>query len=129
MSFPLRLEKHYFSRVSISALDAKNAESATMGTTQVSLSVGKDKKNNRHYKIILKVRIISEQNKPLFYQGEVICIGLFWVDEKYPEAQIEKLVAVNGSGILYGAIREMIANITARGPWGSLSIATANFNQ
>ncbi len=61
------------------------------------------------------------------YSGEIHVIGYFKVHEKYPEAKTKKLIEVTAASILYGACREMLANLTARGPHGMVSLPSLSF--
>jgi len=54
-------------------------------------------------------------------------MGDFQISDSWPEPQIEKLVYVNGSGMLYSAVREMVCNITARGLFPLLLLPSISF--
>lgn len=49
------------------------------------------------------------------------------VDESWQEDQIEKLVYVNASGILYASMREMVSIITGRGFFPPLTLPSCSF--
>ena len=53
--------------------------------------------------------------------------GYFVVHEKYPTLKIKDLIEVTGASILYGACREMLANLTARGSHGVVSLPSVSF--
>jgi len=53
--------------------------------------------------------------------------GHFAVNEKYPQQKIQDLIEVTGSSILYGACREMLANLTARASHGVVSLPSVSF--
>jgi len=61
------------------------------------------------------------------YVGSVTCVGLLNVLPDWPESDIEKLVFINGTGMLYSSIREMICNITSRGPHFMLTLPSQSF--
>ena len=64
------------------------------------------------------------------YSGQVIAVGEFVVNEGVPPETAQKLGVVNGASILYGAIREMVTNITARSLLGvPLILATMSFTE
>jgi len=61
------------------------------------------------------------------YTFEIEVVGLFDVDSEYPADKAENLVRVNGPAVLFGAIREMVANLTARGPFPTVELPTVTF--
>jgi preprotein translocase subunit SecB len=67
------------------------------------------------------------QNFP--YTFKVSLVGFFTCrDDLPPEAEEERFVRVNGSSMLYGAAREIVRSLTARGPWGALFIPGISFH-
>lgn len=81
-----------------------------------ALNVLSDPKDPRHFTLALTVQFGPEPDAPIMFQGQVVTHGDFVVDSAYPEDRAQKLAVVNGASILYGAAREMVANLTARGP-------------
>lgn len=62
------------------------------------------------------------------YIGEVAMIGIFRLNAEFPADKARKMVWFNGGSILYGAIRELICNITSRGVYGPILLPTVNAN-
>ncbi|UVL16094.1 protein-export chaperone SecB [Pseudomonas atacamensis] len=52
------------------------------------------------------------------YDARVVAIGIFVVDDDIEKQEQIALVVQSGPNILYGSIRDQIASLTARGPWG-----------
>jgi preprotein translocase subunit SecB len=50
------------------------------------------------------------------------------VDGAEKIADVEDLISVNGSAILWSAIREQVSSITARMPYGIVGLPTVNFH-
>lgn len=66
------------------------------------------------------------QNFP--YKFELTLVGFFACrDGLPPKAEEDRFVRVNGSSMLYGAAREVIRSLTARGPWGELFLPGISF--
>jgi len=57
----------------------------------------------------------------------VTVVGIFTVDETFRHDHLERLIRVNGSSVLYSAMREFVALFTSRGPWGAVKLPTVNF--
>lgn len=86
-----------------------------------------------HFRFLYGVRI-SKPTKPGFvappYCIEVEAVGYFRYVGKESHVGVERFRAVRFTGyqILYGAIREMVANVTARGPNGLWHLPGRNFH-
>lgn len=69
----------------------------------------------------------STEEKTCPYLIDVVAVGLFHVSADIPEERREKLVYENGAALVFGAIREMITNISSRSSYGQLQLPTASF--
>ena len=125
-SSPLHLDKALFTKVIIEAERDPVKDCSFEVEAQPEMKMREDK---RKWAGLLKVWIKPPQGQKHSYGINVEMVGLFSVDATWPEDQIEKLVYINGSGLLYSAIREMVCNVTARSPWGMLMLPTVSFNQ
>lgn len=56
-----------------------------------------------------------------------VAVGFFGVSEAVPENKVEALVFENGAALVYGAIRDLVSTITARGVLGPLMLPTPTF--
>lgn len=71
--------------------------------------------------------IMSEDNKPCPYNIEMKAVAMISVAESVQQEKRETLVFENGLALVYGAIREMVSNITSRSAFGRLMLPTASF--
>jgi len=123
----LQLEKYFFPKIFLEAnpkfkasgkgpkaeLDVKN------GVTLLS-------KEERIWRVTLGLKALSkEEFAP--YKMDISVVGFFRVDKKFPESEMEELVTVGGSSILYSATRDFVLTITARGPWPAVFLPTTSF--
>jgi len=95
--------------------------------TVVEYSARKNEKNSRQWGLTVRVHFKSANERPIPYAGTVEALGELEVSAEWPEAEIEKLVVVNGTGMLYSSIREMILSVTSRGPYSPLMLPTQSF--
>lgn len=79
------------------------------------------------YAVKLKITISNEEGKKAPYDVDVEVAGLFSIDKKIPLSDREDFIVVNGCAILYGAIRDLILNLTTRSGNGALLLPTVNF--
>lgn len=61
------------------------------------------------------------------YILDIQAVGIFSVSESYPREKHEKLACEYGAALVYGAIREMVTNVTARSLCGPLTLPTPSF--
>ena len=123
----LQLERYFFSKVSIEA--SKQITPPSQMGAETGLEAARNSKDQNRYLLSLTVTLTSPQNAPAPYCGEVQVLGLFLVNPDVPQDKQEKLVSVTGASILYGVAREMITNVTARGPWPAVMLPCVNFNE
>ena len=122
----LQLERSFFRRIDITAqLDAGAVPPQTI---EAGVTSGRAADNPLRYQVTLVVRLPDTVGKTNGYRGEVEIIGQFSIAESVPEPERDRTVAVVGSSLLYGMVREMIANLTARGPWPMVVLPTVTFN-
>ncbi len=98
----------------------------------MDVDIGWEKVPNQanHWALRLQVTVKSTKPEaPCFYDCEFQVLGVVEFNGDMPEEKKEQIVAVNGLGILYSSVREMMTNVTARGPYGGVSLPTVNFIQ
>ena len=126
---PLQLNHYVFTDVRLTAQpNVDISGNAPVGTeTVVEYHAQKLGDNPLSWVVTVRVHLKSPNDKPTTYVGTVQCVGVFSVAPNWPPDQIEKLVAINGCGLLYASIREMIAMVTARGPYTYPLLPTMSF--
>lgn len=126
---PIQLENSAFIDVRITAqpdgkLEGVLATNVEFGGNPIDAQKGL-------WQVVAKVNLNQASDVKPTYLGHVQCVGTFRVIAKVPEDKadkLEKLVIVNGTGMLYSIIREMISNITARGPWPMVQLPAQFFS-
>jgi hypothetical protein len=84
----------------------------------------------RHFVLFYGIKVASEGNETLTpYDFEIEARGYFSYvgDDKFEGADRFRAVRFSGYQILYGAIREMLANLTARGRHGIWHLPARQF--
>jgi preprotein translocase subunit SecB len=123
---PLSLEHHCVTEISLTATkaDVVSKDFAVAATPYLAQST----ENSLDWAIQLRVVIKpAPTDDPPPYTGAVTFFGNFRISENVPEESRRKIVATNGSSILYGAARELVANITARGPHPMITLPSISF--
>src|SRR5665213_2204287 len=122
---PLQLERYYFTKVAIeSHLGVDGNEPNLLGC---EIGIGQSDDNPKRFKVSLRVVLTSQPGKQACYTGEIRADGFFQVHSEWPVEKIQQLVESNGVAMLYGAIREMVFNVTAHGPWLPVHLMAVTF--
>jgi len=122
---PLQLERYFFSKVEITT--HPDGEIGTPNLIGCQIEIVRAPDNLRRFQVSLLVKLTSPPEKKATYTGEVQAIGLFHVLPVWPDDKIDTLVESNGLAVLFGAIRELVYNITSRGPWPAVMLNTFTF--
>lgn len=124
---PLQLERHFFTKVLVDA--NPNGKPETPNQLSCQGEVGQSAGDTKQYQVVLRLKFTSPSDGEACYIGEIHAVGLFRVVDGWPVEKIPLLVEANGSALLYGAIRELLLNITARGPWPPVTLNSMTFIQ
>lgn len=123
---PLHIEAHQFLDIACHASEEKNVHADH--ALQVKRVVIPHTEDPLRFCLQLSVRFGGERDgKPSIYSGHLRMAGCFRIHEEYPAEKRRNLIAVTGASILYGACREMLCNLTARGPHGMMSLPSVSF--
>src|SRR5260370_6646928 len=122
----LQLERYFISKVQIEAVQKSSFPTEIGASTK--LEVARNNQEPHRYVVSLTVTLAACDQKPPPYVGEVQVIGFFQVDPELSADKQAQIASVNAASILYGVAREMIANVTARGPWPAVTPPCVTFN-
>lgn len=122
---PLQLERHFFSKVQIDAGPANKPGVAN--ALRCELEIGQAVDDPKRFQVVLRLKLLPPPDNTASYTGEIHAVGLFKVVDGWPENRVGELVESNGAAFLYGSIREMVLNVTARGPWPAITLGTVTF--
>ena len=123
-SSPLEIERYFFTLVHVEAIPDNAAEVPHEVASTVELAQSKN--NLRRYLVKLNVTIGYAPTENPNYRCNVGIMGYFRVADEYRDDP-GQLAAVTGASILFGAVRELIATVTARGPWPAVSLPSISF--
>jgi hypothetical protein len=88
-----------------------------------------DEGDQRIYIVMLGMRTTEDSKKQLPYSFQVVVTGMIsaaQIQGKTP-LQIDDMAAQYGYSLLYGQIRETIANLTSRMKWQTFTMPTLSF--
>ena len=123
---PLQIEQHQFLDVECHASENEQAHADLALQTRRVLAPHME--DPCKFRLELVVGFGGERDgKPSMYSGSLRIVGFFQVHEKFPPEKRRALIEITGASILYGACREMLCLLTARGPHGMVSLPSVTF--
>ena len=124
---PLSLKTHFFSRIEVEAQPCLEGEPGD-GLVSSHLECARHEEEERCWMVQLGIKLEKEEELPApHYTYHLEIIGVFSLAEEVELKDPDTFVKVNGAAVLYGAAREMIANLTARGPFDAVELPTVTF--
>jgi len=124
---PLLLERCYFQQIHIDATPEGTPHS-TVGQFKTETTIATAKDQPGKWQVTLTVSLEAQtKSEPSTYSGELQVVGIFCIDQGYPEANREALISANAPAVLFSMARELIANLTARGPYPMVCLPTVTF--
>jgi preprotein translocase subunit SecB len=124
---PLQLERHFFTKVHVDA--HPDGDAAFKGELQTQVELAQAERDPKRYQLTLRLKLVPAGDKKPRYTAEIHVVGVVRVSPTWPEPEVQKLVQANGPALLYGAAREMLCNITGRGPWPMVCLHSVTFVQ
>ena len=127
---PLQLKHYFITELHITACqnynfnkdkkyDIKNFHS------EVKYFKKKNYPEMRQVQLKLQYKPLEKENMP--YEFSINIVGFFEIVSELPESKLKILVSFNAPAMLYSAAREIIANVSGRGPWGPFLLPTVSF--
>ena len=124
---PLQLKGHAFPIVNIRA-NPDGSRDGKLGINQ-SLSFLPVPETPNQWQLELRISFGSAEATKFLYEAEIHVVGVVEIGGEMESERKEQIAAVNGLSLLYGAVREMILNITARSIHGPWCIPSLNFTE
>lgn len=86
-----------------------------------------DENNPVLYGVKLRIAIENKEGKIAPYTIDVEVAGIFEIFEKIEKEKREEMIIINGSALLFSAIRDQVMTISARCSQGVFILPTVNF--
>src|SRR5688572_18223145 len=127
---PLQLEIYFLSDLHLTVNKSYNPQKEPElvdADLSVNVEYKRDPESERNWQLIMKLKNqpAAEANVPYIFSVEIV--GFFRVLEGYPADKLERLVKTNGATMLFGVLREVVRDLTSRGPYATLILPSASF--
>ncbi len=126
---PLHLENYFFTRIHLDACEdpaCQDVEGSGALKTQTRCQPHASDPLRWMVTLVLSLDQDADAACPP-YTAEFEVVGFFKVDETFAEERRNGLVQANAPAVLFGAIREMLTNLTSRGPYPAVNLNTVTF--
>ena len=122
---PLQLESYAFDRIEVKAQENPNSSHHNLISGEVTHGVAQE--DSRLWHVMLDLSLKADRGEKPLYLARIVAEGVFRVHPNWPEDKVEALVSSNAPAVLYGAIREMVVNLTSRSKNGPIHLQTVRF--
>jgi preprotein translocase subunit SecB len=127
---PLQLEAYFLTDLNLQA-DLHHDPAKPIAFREDDLVVETDVQPlpgaDRRWQVRLKIQLQPKPQSNSPYTFSLTVVGFIWAAAQLPADKLEPLVRTNGPSMLYGAAREMVRDLTARGPFPPLSLPSVLF--
>ena len=123
----LRLERYWLRSISVSENPTFDPTSTRVPVFQTTTSRGKKADDPKRWKVDLQIRTPEQNESSQPYNIVVELSGIFEVPDSTPETDWESFIAVNAPAVLFGAARELVGSITARGLFPAVILPSVTF--
>lgn len=125
---PLLLDSYAFKRVEIVASEKPDSEAITQ--LRIALDCSQHTTVPNQFLVELVVYLLPDNTgKMTSYTGQVSLEGTFRVVKEVADWTAQEIAIVNGAAMLFSAAREMVSNITGRGPWPPITLTMLSFRE
>lgn len=124
MNSAIQLLNHQFAKIELYPTDADSPQGPLEGTHTLSTRRSHNEDDSLWMAKLSLNFNHSDPGNPAPYTGSIDVVGTFKLHPDFPEDQRVKMVSMNAGAILYGAIRELVLNLTARSLHGMMNIPT-----
>ncbi|MEW6563305.1 MAG: hypothetical protein AB1400_08770 [Pseudomonadota bacterium] len=118
--FPLQLKQYFFTQIECNANPEYRPEGTVNIDSKFVAAPSEDGPGVFTAELSMWVNEETSENPPYFIKISGFCV-LQAAPDVSPE-MANQLAVTSGAQVLVGAIREEIARLTARGPWGTFML-------
>ena len=127
---PIILTDYFVIDLHVSAnvkFDTKKESPIEFVDFKVECDAASDEKDERSWQLNLKLQLQPPAEANVPYRLSADMVGFVIVHPNVPKDHIKRLVETNGASMLFGALREIVRDATARGPFPALIIPGTSF--
>ncbi len=122
---PIVLDRVFFTRSIVVAIPDHKPDDGTLSIApenKIDVAAVEEEEEPRRYIATMQSVLNSGGDKNTPYMIDMECVGMFIVDKSLSPEEAAHGVMITAHSVLYGAIREAVAWITGRQPYGQLML-------
>lgn len=128
---PIQLERYFLTEVNCQANPQfKTDQETRFSVNDLELAAAvrpiPDKPGRWQVSLTIKLQAGPNANSPYSFRLHLVGI-MCWLGPALPGEKLEALLRTNGPSMLYGAARETVRDLTARGPFPPLVLPSVSF--
>lgn len=121
--YPIILREVLFTKASVIAIPGHQPPVDGMtASPENNIAVTPDPEKPHHFVATMRTLINKERSTDSPYYIDMECIAVFTTDGSLSDEDELRGVTINGHSVCYGAIREAVAWMTSRQPYGPLAL-------
>lgn len=137
---PLQMKQLLFTKIEVETYEYPDGaeipwgptfdfDGVTINTEVMTATQEGQEEDPRSFLVMVKVAIPNSPDceKPAPYTVDINAQAWFELAPEFDKQKRESIVAVNGSSMIVGAIREMLTQITSRSLFGPLTLPSLRF--
>lgn len=118
--FPLQLEQLFFTRSVVLAVSDHKPNGDQIGPPDNSININKIDGMPSHFEAVMRSTMNLQAHPDQPYVIDMEAVAIFAVDATLSEEEAGRGVTITGHSVLFGAIRESVAWLTSRQPYGAV---------
>lgn len=120
---PIALEQVIFTRVTVAAIPGHAyQEDAPVASPENSLDVRKLDGEEGTYQAVMATLVNPDRDTGSPYYIDIECVAILRADATLTDEEAKRGVTITAHSVLFGAIRETVAWLTGRQPYGPLML-------
>lgn len=112
---PINIRRHYPTDTQVWISEEPISE-PFVANVQMQVNAGHSEKNKLDWRVQTVVTFNAKIGEKLIAKGSITYVGFFDFPADIPEGEMDQFAIRQGGTLLYGATRELVANISARAP-------------
>ena len=127
---PLDVQKYYIDTLTFRAFDEHDEERDSGGSLAVDFDVHRHVSDPHAFRMVMRINVAAEgytvEDNPS-HGISLTVVGFFLFAPGTDEEQMQRMIRINGSSILYGIARGIVGQATGASQHGQFVLPTVNF--
>jgi len=87
----------------------------------------REREESLQWQVTLNLKLDAPVGSNIPYKFAIFVVGIFEVHPNFPRDKSERMVHTNAPSVLFGILREVVRDLTMRGPYSGLILPSVSF--